>query len=221
MLKITVAVKIQALKSETEENTCRHWDFYFMSSVHKNAFILHSNEQIAQHSTTNKGQGNNQMTAYIQAIASSDFTWTEELRHITNVCLLLIQVTVSILPGFPEQLASSQVINGTEDWKQQRITQLIIEWKPQVYKLSSTIMVTIHCECKLMFSKKIQGEVSAQADGSSSITCHQRQNMLGYTQKTCSQVYQSLLNSRLQSLSRFHTASTSCQPMQQKGAPLS
>jgi hypothetical protein len=57
-----------------------------MSSVHKNAFILHSNEQIA----------------YIQAIASSDFTWTEELRHITNVSLLLIQVTVSILPGFPE-----------------------------------------------------------------------------------------------------------------------
>lgn len=147
------------------------------------------------------------MPAQIQAIASSDFTWTEELRHITNVSLLLIQVTVSILPGFPEQLASSQVINGTEDWKQQRITQLIIEWKPQVYKLSSTIMVTIHCECKLMFSKKIQGEVSAQADGSSSITCHQRQNMLGYTQKTCSWVYQSLLNSRLQSLSRFHTAS--------------
>lgn len=75
-----LTVKIYETKV-AEDNTYTHLDFCFMSSVHKTTFIFPSDKQIAKHSKQRTRQQQDvSMAAYIQAIASSHFAWTEETQ---------------------------------------------------------------------------------------------------------------------------------------------
>jgi hypothetical protein len=52
-----------------------------MSGVHKTTFIFPSDKQIAKHSKQRTRQQQDAcMAAYIQAITSSHFAWTEETQ---------------------------------------------------------------------------------------------------------------------------------------------